>query len=200
MSIAADTAASAAIVSNARGAQWLIELDFGGGTVRYTTNVQDIESGGYTYTGYGSLVDVANMTESEDASAQKIVLTFALVNPTMLAATIGNVETYRRRPVRLYLQLVDATYQPVGAKLWRWSGYMEPVRVPRTARRGQGGSTGRIELPCSRAGLSRARGAQGLRLSDAQQRQRYPGDRCYEYIATLIEQPTTWLSKRFQEV
>jgi hypothetical protein len=87
----------------------------------------------------------------------------------------------------------------VGTKVHRWTGTMEPVRITRRVQAG-GPSSGRIEMPCTRNGMSRARNYQGLRLTHAQQQAIYPADMGLEYLQALIEQPTLWLSKRFQEI
>jgi hypothetical protein len=195
-----DSAASAQIVSPARGLHWLIELDFTTGTLYITTAPISQTIDGNTYIGMGGGVTVGDVGESEDASAAKLPLSFPVVNQAMLAACTGSVEIYRGRRVRLYAQVFDEAFRRVGAKVARWSGYMDKVQVPRKRTQGGGVTGGRIELVCSRAGMARARNVQGLRLSDAQQKQRFPGDKGFEYIQTLIEQPTQWLSKRFQAV
>ncbi len=195
-----DATATARIAAPVRGVAWLAELYFDSGTIYVTTAPVTVSSGGNDYLGLGSLVDVSAVSESENTAADKITLGMSLVDPAMLGATLGNVEGYRGRAVRLYLQLFDEAFQPSGAAVHRFSGYMDRVRVKRerSAPTG-GGSTGRIEIECSRAGMPRARNAVGLRLSDAQQQAAYPGDRGLEYIQTLIESPSLWLSKRFQQ-
>ena len=82
----------------------------------------------------------------------------------------------------------------------RWSGVMNKIGI----RREPAGEEGRaaqanIELLCMRRGMDRARHNQGLRLVDAQQQQRFAGDTGLRYVRTLIEKPSLWLSKRFQE-
>ena len=106
---------------------------------------------------------------------------------------------YRGRPVRLYLQLFTEAFAPVGTKVHRWTGTMEPVRITRRTQAG-GPSSGRIEMPCTRNGMARARNYQGLRLTHAQQQVTYPADLGLEYLQALIEKPALWLSKRFQEI
>ena len=201
MSLTLDGTASARISAQVRGVAWLVQLDFLPSTVYYTTAPQTFVIGGNTYLGLGDLAEVSAVGESENTGAEQVTLGFAIVNTSMLSATLGNVENYRGRAARLYLQLFDDAFQPAGAPVLRWAGTMQPAKVSRTPSDPDGGaSTGRIELPCARAGMARARNPMGLRLSHAQQLQRYPGDLGLEYVQTLIEQPSLWLSKRFQRL
>lgn len=181
------------------GVAWLVELDFTGGMLRLTTAPVSITVGADTYTGLGALLGVGSINESEDANAERVNLTLGIVDTGMLAAVMGDASTYRGRPVRIYLHLLTGDYVPVGSKILRWAGYMEPVRITRS-RAEAGGATGRIELPCSRAGFFKARNYAGLRHTHAQQLQRYPGDLGLQYMQDLLEKPALWLSKRFQEV
>lgn len=199
MSLTLDGTASARIAAAVRGVAWLADLDFGTGTVYYTTAPQSLTANGHSYLGLGDLVGVSPLSESEDSNAEKIKLGFSLVNTAMLAATLGNVDNYRGRRARLWLQLYDEAFQPAGAPVQRWAGFMDRVTVERTPGEWTGGQAiGRLNLECSRAGMARARNLTGLRLTDAQQQQRYPGDLGLQYMQTLIEQPSLWLSKRFQ--
>jgi hypothetical protein len=201
VSLTLDGTASARISAVVRGVAWLVQLDFLPSTVYYTTAPQTLTIGGNTYLGLGDLAQVSTVQESEDTGADQVTLSFALVNPSMLAATLGNVENYRGRAARLYLQLFDEQFQPAGTPVLRWAGTMQPAKVTRTPSDPNGGaSEGRVELQCARAGMARARNPMGLRLSNAQQQQRYTGDVGLEYVQTLIEQPSLWLSKRFQRV
>lgn len=183
------------------GVHWLAALDFSTGMVRLTTAPVDVVAGGNTYTGLGSLLQVGAVAESEDASAERVTLSAPVVSSAMLSAVLGPASTYRGRRVALSIQLFDGAFQPVGSAVPRWAGYMEPVRItrqPATPEAGQGG--GRIELPCQRAGMARARNFQGLRHTHQQQVLRFPGDLGLQYMQALIEAPALWLSKRFQEV
>lgn len=193
-----DTSAQTQIDANVRGVQWLVALDFASGMVRYTTNAVDITSGGYTWQGFGALVTVNDVRESEDGAPGDVTLGLSLVSTAMLAAAIGNVENYRNRSARLSLQLIGANFQPVGAPVARWAGYMNKVRIKRSTSK-EGSSSGTIEMVCSRAGANRSRAATGLRHTHAQHILRFPGDNGFEYIQTLIEKPAVWLSKRFQQ-
>lgn len=193
-----DASALAQVAAPVRGAQWLVELEFASGTVRYTTNAVDILSGGHTWQGFGALVSVGGVRETEDGSSGSVTLGLSIVSAGMIAAASGNIDNYRAKPARLYLQLIGETYQAVGAPTARWSGYMDKVRINRKPSQ-DGTGTGSIEMVCSRANANRSRTATGLRHTHAQHIRRFPGDNGFEYIATLIETPAVWLSKKFQE-
>jgi len=183
------------------GAHWLIEMQFTTGTVRRTTAPIDVVALGNTWAGTGGALEVGDMTESASGSTDKLQISLNIVDTAMIAASMGSVETYRGRPVLLYLQLLNEAFVPVGTPKLRWRGYMEPVQIERSARPpGEDGqSSGRIVLPCSRAGLARSRNATGLRLTYAQQVARYSDDLGLRYVRQLIEKPALWLSKRFQQ-
>jgi hypothetical protein len=179
------------------GVAWLVALDFASGMLRYTTAPVSITDGADTYLGVGALASVSAVTESEEVQADAITLRLSIVDTALIAASLGNVEGYRGRAATVYLQMLDATFRPVGPKVRRWAGLMDRVEIKRG--NSDAGATGSIELRCSRSGIARMRNAQGLRLTHEQQLRRYPGDTGLRYVRTLIEQPTLWLSKRFQE-
>lgn len=193
------TAQSNTLSATVRGAHWLIELQFTGGTQYLTTYPDNITVDTQVWTGLGQLIDAQSVSESEDSNAEEIVLKLSATNTAQLAATLGNVESYRGRRVRVYLVLFDENLALISGKVLRWSGYMQPVRVTRE-RDDDRGVIGVIELPCTRAGMDRARNAEGRRVTHQQQQLLYPGDRGLEMLQTLLEQPALWLSKRFQEV
>jgi hypothetical protein len=193
VSLSLDSASQARVTSTVRGVHWLIQLEFTTGTMYVTTWPHDLTISGQVDTSLN--VDVTDVGESENGAADKVTLSIAVVHQSMLALTLGSLDTYRGRKVKLYLQFVDDTFQPVGSPVHYWTGRMEPARVVRDV--GDEGSFGRIELPCNRAGVARARNAEGLRLSDAQQQATYTGDKGYEYIQTLVDKPATWLTIPF---
>lgn len=193
MSLSMDSTAQARVAGTVRGANWLIQLDLTTGTQYLTTWPHDLTISGQVYTAIN--VHVSDVSESENSAADKVTLAISIVSTSMLALSLGSLDTYRGRKVRLYVQFFDDTFQPAGDPIHYWTGRMEPARVVRQVE--DDGSMGRIEFPCTRAGMSRARNADGIRLSDAQQQATYPGDKGYEYIQTLIEKPSQWLTIPF---
>lgn len=202
MPLIVDGTAQAAIDSDARGVATLVELDFSGGTQRFTDWPVNILTGGNTYLGIGTLVDFRGLSESEDRSARKVDFAFTIVNSTFLAACIGPATVYRRKRARVYQQFMNSAYVPAGAAVQRWSGYMDQVSVDRDAPSSvnDGPGMGKVVIHCSRAGEPSSRRASGLRSTHQQQIERFPGDLGLVYQQKLVEQPSLWLSKKFQEI
>ena len=182
------------------GVAWLVDMEFSTGTIYFTNAPLQVNAAGNSYLALGSFVDVGNLQESADTAADRLSIALSVASSAMLAAAMGDPATYRGRAARLYLQLFDERFQPAGARVLRWQGYMDKLQISRTPAGADGTPAGgRIEMLCSRAGMARARRAEGLRLTDQQQQSRYPGDTGLRYVRTLIEQPALWLSKRFQQ-
>ncbi len=179
------------------GTAWLVEMEFADGTQRLTTAPVTVVEGGRTWTALGTLGAVSPVSESEEVTGDEITLSLSIVDRAMVAFALGNIENYRGRKVTIYLQLLNEQFQPVGTRVQRWSGLMEKVSIKRRSD-GANGSTGTIEMRCSRRSLSRMRNEKGLRLTPEQWALKYPGETGLRYIRTLIEKPTLWLSKDFQ--
>lgn len=193
-----DAEALAQLASGEVGTQWLVELDLLAGTLYLTTNNMSVTIGGHEYLGLGGNLGVEAVRENERVSNDKVSISLPASNQAFVASVLSNIEAYRGRPARLYLQLFNAKHQPVGAPVRRLTAKMEPVSIQREAA-GSGTSGGKIEMRLVRAGLDRSRRYEGRRYSDAQQRSEFPDDTGMRYHRMLIEKPTLWLSKKFQE-
>jgi hypothetical protein len=180
----------------------LIELQFDsamGGTQRMTNFPIDLPTGGYTWTGLGNVIGIDDITSSIEAGTEQLTLSLS-ASSAMLAATIGNVEAYRGRAAKIYLQfLYPNTTVPMLNPILIFPGYMNPVKTEFSGEDSDTGIVGAIKLPLSRSGMARSRNATGIRLTNVQQQLRYSGDTGLEYMRDLIENPTIWLSKAFQK-
>ena len=199
--IAFDGTASAAASATVRGAALLVMMDFVGGALRLTTWGDTITVGSDVYTAAGTLLSVSPLGESQDTKTDQLSVGLTVTNAALLAIAVGSAATYRNRLVTIYLQLMDATFQRAGAPVLRWSWVMDKIRITRDSTKLQDGSNGgKIEMLCSRYGMSRIRNHEGLRVTHAQQLVRFPGDLGLEFVATLVETPARWLSKKFQNI
>ena len=179
----------------------LVEMDFKVGTQYLTNAPQNLTIGPLTYLGLGGLIKLPDLHESVDSDEEKLTLGLSIVDTALIALSLGAVDGYRGRPVRIYFQMMSADFLPVGPVVHRWSGSMDKIVINRTPASTESGddSTGMIEMQCSRSGMARARNYQGLRLTHQQQQLRFPGDTGLRYMRVLIDQPTLWLSKNFQK-
>lgn len=201
MSLTLNSQAAARSVAPWRGVAWMVEMLFTSGTQRFTNAPVDIPAFGQNFIGLANLVGVSPVTESENTTTERMTFSFSVVNQAMLALTLGSVDTYRGRKIKLYLQFLTEDFKPDGDPVPRWFGYMDKVQVSRrSADAGGGTNSGTIEMIASRAGMARARNYEGLRLTHAQHIIRFPGDNGLEYVQRLVEQPSRWLSRRFQEL
>ncbi|HEY1395969.1 DUF2163 domain-containing protein [Roseateles sp.] len=195
-----DAAQQALFASGAVGICHLIELDIGNNTLRFTTFNADLVVGGNSYLFGGELIDVSPIKQSTDSDTQAIELSLTIANSALLAKISGNVEDYRGHEARVYLQPFDSQFRLVGPPRQYFFGEMDPVSIKRDDPGMQGGSAGGTAvLPVMRTGLSRSRNQDPLRLTDAQQKSDFPGDRGFEGLRKLLENPVLWISKRFQE-
>lgn len=197
--IAVDSAALAALQSRAVGEAWLVSLDFAGGMQRVTTWATDLTAGGQTWQALGSTLGISQIKGSEDAGPEQVTLSLPM-QAGMMSLVLGNVESYRGRRARIYLQVMDAeTLQPIGSPILMYVGEMQPVKIDRSgAGAGGGPVTGRIEMPITRAGMANIRRQDGLRITHEQQLARYPGDMGLQYLQDLIKSDAQWLSAAFQ--
>lgn len=151
----------------ARAAKWatLVELDFPDATERFCTGRQDIEFGGHTYVGLGSIVGFSQSEEKQRAEALRMDITFGGVPAQMLSRIfttqiIGNEG-------RIYVLAYDGN-GPAERTL-EHSGLMD-----RPGYQIENG-VARIVIPLESELASGGR-AEGRRFTDATQRARYPDD------------------------
>lgn len=185
---------AAAEARRINGGFYMVEAFFTQGTQRWTNWPLDVEWNGESYRGLGELGTVTELTESEGGVGGKVTLRLSPVAPGLLPMAMGNVESYRGKPVNVYFWPVDGNYRKVGQPILRHFGVMDQVSIK------QDGDNGVIELTCLPGGTNGIRKSGGLRVSAAQQKLVDPLDRGLEYAPALVNNPQLWLSKQFQEI
>jgi len=171
---------------------YFVELQLSTGTQRISTFNQPITWGGYTWSGFGQLVNISQVQEEEGSEAKGINLTIVAAESSWLALAIGPVEEYRGLPIKLYMCPLDNTFQLVGTPVQVWRGTMDMVVVS-VDENGEGG----VNIKCETSAFSLKR-RPVFRINAAQQKQKYPTDTGFDYLTDLIANPQLWLSKKFQ--
>jgi hypothetical protein len=199
-----DATGIARLSASEAGLHVLIDLDFSTGHQYVTTSSVPISHGGNTYTALGDVIELGEIKQSEDQSRDKLDVSFPITNSAMLAQLIGPATVYRNRKVLMYAQPIGPTFQADGAAVLFFAGFMDVVKVDREDPNPEAPDEfvgGKVTLPIWRAGMARMRTASGLRRTHAQQMQRTSNaDTGLRYTQQLIEQPSLWVSKRFQEI
>lgn len=200
--IAFDGTAQAAIDAGARSPCYLVEMDFASGMQRFSTWSAPFTVGGNTFQPVGgNILRVSQIKESEDSRPDVLEFEFSLVNSAMLAACIGASSEWRRKPVRVYLQMLTGNGAIAGARVLRWQGTIDGVEVSRDQPSSPlENGLGSVKLKCYRSGMANLRKFSGRRVTAAQQKARFSGDKGLDYIQPLIELPAPWLTIEFQKV
>lgn len=182
------------LASRHAGTLYLVQMDFSTGTYRFTNWTHSIDWAGYTWLGYGALVDVGGMSQAERLEYPSLDIGLQIADPAMLALALGNASTYRNRLVTVWAGVLDDELRAVDDPLHYWAGVMDQVRLATGDGEGEGGSVVmRCENPC-RDG----RAPRNLRLNNAQQQARFPGDTGLSRIERMTGVPQQWLSVRYQ--
>lgn len=188
------SAADDQLASPHAGLLYLVEMQFTTGTQRLTTWGHNIVALGQTWYGLGSVISVSSMASSERLEYPALDLGLNVAKAELLALALGQVSTYRGRPVLLYQLVLDDELRPLGDPELVWAGVMDQVRM----KTGNGADEeAGVSMRCEMPGKDR-RTPQTLRLSNAQQQARYPGDTGLSRIEQLMGKPVPWLSVKFQ--
>lgn len=171
---------------------YFVELQLSTGTQRISTFNQPITWGGYTWSGFGQLVNISQVQEEEGSEAKGIDLTIVAAESSWLALAIGPVEEYRGLPIKLYMCPLDNSFQLIGTPVQVWRGTMDMVVIS-VDENGEGG----VNIKCETSAFSLKR-RPVFRINAAQQKQKYPTDTGFDYLTDLIANPQLWLSKKFQ--
>ena len=183
------------LASRHAGTLYLVEMQFSTGTYRFTNWTHSVEwPTGTVWLGFGAIVDVGGMSQAERLEYPSMDIGLQIGDPAMLALALGNASTYRNRPVTVWAGILDDELRAVDDPLPYWAGVMDQVRLATGDGEGEGGSVVmRCENPCRDS-----RAPRNLRLNNAQQQARFPGDTGLSRIERMTGVPQLWMSVRYQ--
>lgn len=168
------SAEAAALASDRVRAVLLVELDFAAGFVRFANTTADVQYGGNTFVGAGSLLGIDAIGETGQVGAKGMRISISGVPSANLSLAIG--QQYQRRAARVYVALYDDDGSQVGVRLIH-RGLMDTMPIV------DGPSmTIAVTVENWLIDLYRARAG---RYNDADQQSRHPGDRFLEFVDDL---------------
>ena len=148
------------------------------GPLRLWTGLGNRTIGGETYTGTGSLLNIAAAEEVGDLSAKGMVLTL-----TGLASSIISIalqEPYQRRIAKVYLGEQSVT--PV---VEIFSGFMDTMQISDEPE----ASTIVLTIESKLVELERSR---NWRYTDESHKARYSGDSFFSFVQSIQDQQVAW--------
>lgn len=165
---------------------WLAFFDFADYPTRLWPGFGDIESGGYTWTGYGDLVAIQEVQIPQGFVAAKTTFQLSGVSPDIVREAKGSETLVKGRRAILYLQYFDEDYAPLGSP---WP--VNLMVMDQLSFAADGPEKRTITLSCETPFVTRRRPRYSY-LTDTDQQQRYPGDRGLEFIPELSNKQVTW--------
>lgn len=171
---------------------YFAEFQFLSATSRISSLGQTVTWGGYDWLGTGGLIGISQAEESEGVTSKPLNFQINGAQASWLALAVGSTEEYRGRPAKLYMCPLDNGFTLIDTPVLCWNGTMDSI----VAGLGAGGE-GQITLKCETAAFGLKR-RPSLRMNAAQQKEKYPADTGFDYLNTLVAEPQTWLSVRFQ--
>ena len=172
---------------------FFVELQLKSSTQYLCTANISIPWDGKTWLGLGTVASISQVSEADDLTAKAVNFTLNAADPSWLALSAGDEVEYAGRKAKMYRCPLNDQFQLVGTPERCWLGVMDQVTI------GVEGEQGTINLKCETGAFSLKRGS-NLRMNAAQQKQRYPADTGFDFLAPLIANPTLWQSKKFQTV
>ncbi|KTT23236.1 hypothetical protein [Pseudacidovorax intermedius] len=193
MTVGVDASFAALAGAGAYGELALVELRPTTGVLRLTTWPMDVEVMGYTWKGVGALGKVGEMHESDDGAGEKLELELSPVPLDLRAFALSSPHEYRDRPARVWVALLDAhTLQINGAPVLRFAGVMDQMGIGAK----DGGAA--ISMTCRTVSYDVRSNPSSLRMNHTQHVRRFAGERGFEYLQSLVGNPTVWAGKAFQ--
>lgn len=174
----------------------LAEMHFTTGVMRVASWASFTNLMGQDWMGVPGMVDVSSLRQSERIEYPALDLTLSIADPEVFPKAIGQESTYRGQLIQLYLVVMNDAFQVIDSPQLVWVGLMDQVNLST----GNGADDkGALRMRCEQPGKD-SRNPMSMRLNDAQQQLKYPGDTGLSRMAELAGKPQPWASVKFQKV
>lgn len=161
----------------------LAKINTSGGDVRAWTGFGKIIFNGEEYIGGGNLVSVSEVVEETDLSAQGVAVSLSGIPADILAISLGQVQ--HGRPATLWLGLMDNNLSLIADPYEIYSGFTDVTSIS------EQGETSTITINIENRLIALER-SKIRRYTDQIQRQTYPNDKGFEFVAGLQEKEYTF--------
>ena len=183
-----------------------VRLFFDTQTLNFWTGLGDLTVDSVTYTGTGRLLQISELSETAEISAQGATLTLSAIPSELISLAL--TEPYQGRLCQIFFGVIDANRQYLVAEdgtyilaedtsridlatgdpneiVEVFSGYMDQMNIEEGAET----STIGLSVESKLIDLERPR---VFRYTDANQKARFPNDKGFEFVEDLQDKRLTW--------
>jgi len=176
---------------------YFAEFSFLSATVYLSSLGQNVDWGGHTWLGFGSVGSISAVEENQGTTSSALIFNLNVAQIEWLSLATGNTNEYRGRDAKLYFCPLDEQFRLIDTPVVCWRGSMDAMQM--SVDGAPDAAKGNIALKCETSAYGLKRKV-NLRMNAAQQKQRHPADTGFDYLISLIGDPNAnkWLSVRFQ--
>jgi hypothetical protein len=157
---------------------YLYELEFSGGTLRYTTAPNDMSWDGQTWVSIGGHLRFEGVKESRDLTGQSVRVILDGVNQAVISALLG--QNYIGRTAKIYLGHIASTGAITTDPYLLFSGYLNSAfRVEEQPNETCRVSTSLVSF------LARFKQQRGIKASVASHEDIFAGDTFWQHITEI---------------
>lgn len=186
-----DAARAAALVGSTVRLATLVELQFASRTMHLWNGTASIDLYGVEWSGVGKYAAIEGLQQSRDATSSKVTFKLDGVSEEVLAAARRNTADIDGRYAYVWLQLLDAEWQALGARIPILVGRMQRIAVDRDAASELSGGGRSVSLDVENVFANRSKPSAG-RYTDADQQARHPGDKFCRFAAAQLRRRIVW--------
>lgn len=183
-----------------------LQLHFDTQTLKFWTGLGDLTVDGHTYVGSGSMIQISELNETADISAQGATITLSGIPSNVLSLALS--EPYQGRLCKIFFGVLDVN----GSRLLQEDGELvlnengRPIELSASAEdviaevftgyidmmnidEGAETSTISVEVESRLIDLQKPR---ARRFTHESQRSRFPNDKSFEFIEDLQDKKFQW--------
>lgn len=161
----------------------LITAAFDSGTIRFWNGVGSFTYGGNVYTGAGYLLNVTDITETQNTEARGASFELSGIPSSLIATALA--EEYQDRTITQVFAPLDASNVPIADPFQFFSGKADVMTVEK------GGTYSTIKLTAENDLIILGR-INERRRTPEDQAINYPGDTFFNQVASLQSKDIVW--------
>ena len=164
----------------------LVELDFPEKPVRVWSGVGALTWDGQRFEGVGDLGKIGTMSETTELMATNVTLELSGIPTDQVDHVDASLrEAYQGRAVRIWYGFFDEFWAVIPSPVLVWAGVMDAPEIT------DNGSSITVSLSAENRLVDMSR-VRVRRYTDADQQERFPGDRACEYVPALQDAEIPW--------